>query len=340
MATKNSPILIAVAGPNGAGKTTLVRQLDPELIQDVLFINPDELARELTNAFPTKTTNAINIQAGKEALRLTQRCLQEKRSFAFETTLTGHHPLATLREAKAQGFYLHLLYVGIESADDSINRIQERVLTGGHFIPPEDVKRRYIRSLENLPAALALADEVLLFDNSQQWHQPLLLLEAGKVQALYTTELPAWLGRVMDLQMLKQQHAIMFCQQEIPLSLESRRLLIDYIDKKIMLTESVQAKVLHLASVPEEAKYYAAKARQVENELKQLAKQLLEKMDLNLPRPSQSLPSYPKASLEAMKQRFENGQFKAEDIAYLQRDIKHQVNIKQRALSQSKGRTQ
>lgn len=55
---------------------------------------------------------------------------------------------------------------------------------------------------------------------------------AGEVQALYTSELPAWLGRVMDLKMLKQQHSIMFCQQEIPLSLESRRLLMDYIDKK------------------------------------------------------------------------------------------------------------
>jgi predicted ABC-type ATPase len=40
-----------------------------------------------------------------------------------------------------------MIYLG--SAQASIDRIKLRVSKGGHFVPDEDVKRRYIRSLCN-----------------------------------------------------------------------------------------------------------------------------------------------------------------------------------------------
>lgn len=37
---------------------------------------------------------------------------------------------------------------------------------GGHDVPPQDVIRRFSRSLENLPKAVNLADRVTILDNS------------------------------------------------------------------------------------------------------------------------------------------------------------------------------
>lgn len=200
----NKPYLIVIAGPNGAGKTTLVRQTDPELIFGVPLINPDEIARELKQSDSEKTKKANNVRAGKIALRLTYEYLSCKKSFAMETTLTGHRPLRTIQIAKEQGYNIKLIYVGIETPKDSFQRVQERIKAGGHYISIEDIERRYSRSLTNLPKALQLADKAIIFDNSMQSHRALLYIENGIIQEIYQIDLPEWLKRLINIEQNKE----------------------------------------------------------------------------------------------------------------------------------------
>jgi predicted ABC-type ATPase len=54
-----------------------------------------------------------------------------------------------------------------------------------------DVRRRYLRSLQNLPATAEIADRVLLFDNSDDLgYQPVGLLGRGLHQ--WFRPLPVW----------------------------------------------------------------------------------------------------------------------------------------------------
>lgn len=90
-----------------------------------------------------------------------------------------------------RGFEVVLIYIGTESAEINLGRIARRVLAGGHNVPELDVRRRYLRSLENLPSAAAIADRVLLFDNSDDLgYQPVGLLGRGLHQWFHP--LPVW----------------------------------------------------------------------------------------------------------------------------------------------------
>ena len=62
---------------------------------------------------------------------------------------------------------MQLHYLRIANVVDAIERIQQRVLQGGHHVPTEDVRRRFSRSLENLVTNyLPIADQWVIWDNT------------------------------------------------------------------------------------------------------------------------------------------------------------------------------
>ncbi|MDE0059645.1 MAG: zeta toxin family protein [Defluviicoccus sp.] len=104
--------------------------------------------------------------AGREALRRRRTAIAEGRTLAVETTLAGSGPLRLMETARGAGYRIVLHYVCVESSDQSLDRIRNRVALGGHDVPEADVRRRFVRSLANLPGAIARADDVLLYDNT------------------------------------------------------------------------------------------------------------------------------------------------------------------------------
>jgi predicted ABC-type ATPase len=86
---------------------------------------------------------------------------------------------------------IRLIYVGTESIEINIERIKERVRKGGHDVPEEDQRRRYPRSFANLKAALELADEGILFDNSSpEGHRKIALKDATGIT--FFPPIPEW----------------------------------------------------------------------------------------------------------------------------------------------------
>jgi predicted ABC-type ATPase len=131
--------------------------------------------------------------AGKEVLRLAKEQLERRESFAVETTLSGKNYLQMMRYSRGidQGFEVVLIYIGTESVEINLARIAKRVRAGGHNVPEMDVRRRYLRSLQNLPAAAGIADRVLLFDNSDDLGYRLLgVFGRGLYQWFHP--LPVW----------------------------------------------------------------------------------------------------------------------------------------------------
>jgi len=106
------------------------------------------------------------IDAGREVLRRAENFLAKRESFLVETTLSGNTYIRMMKRARSLGYRLRFLYVGTSSVEINIQRVKSRVKRGGHDVPEQDQKRRYPRSLENLPKALDLADEAIIFDNS------------------------------------------------------------------------------------------------------------------------------------------------------------------------------
>jgi predicted ABC-type ATPase len=169
------PVLTVVAGPNGSGKSTYTRALDFEGRENLL--DPDAISRRLNPGDP----RGAAIASAREILDRIQHCLGRRISFAIETTLASKKTLQTMRKAKLSGFVVDLIYICLDTPERSILRVQERVLQGGHDVPDSDVRRRYLRSLANLPEAIRIADRAILYDNSENAHSKMLKFRQGRI---------------------------------------------------------------------------------------------------------------------------------------------------------------
>lgn len=180
------PQLWVVAGPNGAGKSTLTRRY---LAGRLPIVNPDNIAQALDPTNPTRVR--IRVRAGREAIRWQEALLTQGADFAMETTLAGNRELALLRRARAAGYKITLVYIGVDSPDVLLGRIAQRITEGGHDVPTEDVDRRYSRSLANLAVALRSVDRTFVLDNTGRRYRLLLSLESGQVKHR-SRNVPRW----------------------------------------------------------------------------------------------------------------------------------------------------
>jgi predicted ABC-type ATPase len=157
------PRLTVIAGANGSGKTTLTRW-NSELFREFPLLDPDTIGKTLQSSFPS----TFPIAAARQVLRSAREHIFRAESFAVETTLSGKSYLQTTVDARIRGFEIVLVYIGTQSVEINLARIRDRVLAGGHDVPEVDVRRRYERSYQNLPTAIARADHTILFDNSTE----------------------------------------------------------------------------------------------------------------------------------------------------------------------------
>jgi predicted ABC-type ATPase len=101
-------------------------------------------------------------------------------------------------EAEAQGFIVELVYVCVDNPERSIKRVRERAAKGGHYVPDEDVRRRYERSLQNLPDVLRRAHNAVVYENSGRGPRKVLETQAGVIVWRADTK-TAWVTRVCEM---------------------------------------------------------------------------------------------------------------------------------------------
>ena len=166
-----------IAGPNGVGKTTYAFRNVPAVSGSMNFVNLDEIARGLSPLAPALAER----EAARVALRRAREFIAQGAVFSMETTMSGQTHLALMRDARAAGFSPALLYFSVRAPDICLERIARRVAEGGHDVPEAIVRRRFIRSHENLPAYCAEADLWRIYEASG--YRPCLAAE-GKRLAL------------------------------------------------------------------------------------------------------------------------------------------------------------
>lgn len=144
-----------IGGINGVGKSSFTGLLK-EQRRDLGIIIVDKLTAELGG-------NAL--AGGCGAVAKIQDCLDRGITFTQETTLSGRKTEATARQAKENGFFVRLFYIGLDSPEESLERIANRVRRGGHDIPRDDVFRRFSGRWEALAKVLPYCDEAEFYDN-------------------------------------------------------------------------------------------------------------------------------------------------------------------------------
>jgi predicted ABC-type ATPase len=155
-----SPEILVIAGPNGAGKSTCISRYLPE---GMPFLNADEIAKTL----PRYPSSAADMEAGLIVLKQMAEFESRSESFAFETTLATRSLATRITRLRRNDYRFHLVFVWSPSADFSIQRVAWRVRSGGHDIPEETIRRRYLAGLRNFFSLYQpIADIWDVLDNS------------------------------------------------------------------------------------------------------------------------------------------------------------------------------
>lgn len=195
MTTSNNPKLaIIVAGGNGAGKSTFINyQLLPLYEpKGIAYLNADDWQKNTFGEFDNTTPHQA-LQAQQWAENSRKEHIEQGKSFIAETVFSHPSKIELIKEAKANGFTVDLYHINLDSAETALERINERVLLGGHDVDADKVRGRYDRLIPIITEAVKHADKTYVYDNSVMYrpHQLILELEKGKITEIHA-ELPEW----------------------------------------------------------------------------------------------------------------------------------------------------
>jgi len=190
--TDARPEITVFAGPNGSGKSTITA-VSPHVVTP--YINADEIKR---------STHCGDLEAAQKAEDLRLQCIEAGHSFSFETVLSTDRNLSLLKNAKSKGYFIRGVYVLTASAELNVFRVQARLQSGGHGVPPDKIRSRYTKSLLNLPEFIALCDVCHVYDNTGQEPKRIFKKKRDEI-TFWTTQV--WTRRkisaLVDLQLPK-----------------------------------------------------------------------------------------------------------------------------------------
>jgi predicted ABC-type ATPase len=184
------PTFWIVAGPNGSGKSSLYGNTDIEAFdQSIWIINPDLLTQRIQQVEKLSLHEA-NMQAVTRIEAWLEASISAHQTVGVETVLSTDKYRRLVEAAKAREFTF-------QSADLNIQRVRLRVGKGGHDVPEESIRKRWTRSLAQLPWFLDQADQAALFDNSGAVPQLVGRKETGEV--VIDPDAPAALKEALGL---------------------------------------------------------------------------------------------------------------------------------------------
>lgn len=121
--------------------------------------------------------------------------LAEGKTFTFETVMSSRDKVDFMKEARKRGYRVYLYFVATDDPEINLDRVQRRVMQGGHPVPADKVRKRYRESIDLMTEACDVAHRAYIFDNSGSKHKLLAELQeqAGDVSiTLHASRLNPW----------------------------------------------------------------------------------------------------------------------------------------------------
>ncbi|MDR0888299.1 MAG: hypothetical protein LBM21_00175 [Coriobacteriales bacterium] len=152
---ESKPHILVIAGPNGSGKSTITKALD--VIG--LYVNADEIKMK---------RDCSDLEAAREAERIREFCLDNRKDFTFETVLSTDRNIKLLEKAIEAEYYVKGVFVLTIDPELNAFRVISRVANGGHAVPHEKIISRYSRSIGFLPQFMFLCNECYVIDDTSE----------------------------------------------------------------------------------------------------------------------------------------------------------------------------
>lgn len=187
----DKPKLWIVAGCNGAGKSSF---------SSLLFDNglvPFDYDRHFLYFYNRLQVSDIQDKmahnlAFEELEKQVHQAIEGRSDFCYETNFNST-PLFWPSKFKDEGYELHLIYFILDSVETAKTRVGIRVENGGHFVPENEIKKRYFEGYANLNRHYAFFDSVDVFDCSVHGAEPGFCLSLTNGNPLLKNRFPEFL---------------------------------------------------------------------------------------------------------------------------------------------------
>ena len=185
------PVAWLIVGINGAGKTTFYEEFLREKLSAEL-IDADAIARA---RFGERAAEHA-YDAAQLAEERRRALIRERRSFVAESVFSHPSKLDLVRDLRAAGYRVHLVYVHVP-LPLARRRVATRVALGGHDVPREKIRARYPRLIANLLRAIPLVERAYLYDNGRadRLHRHVMTFADGRLVRL-VADPPPWVAQL------------------------------------------------------------------------------------------------------------------------------------------------
>jgi len=180
-----------VVGPNGAGKSTFVALTLAPLIPRSVFVNADEIAKQRWPDDPLSHA----YDAARTAAETRSRLIELGRPFIAETVFSHPSKLDLVRAARTAD-YTVVLHVFLIPEDLAVERVNRRVLAGGHDVPEDKIRERYRRLWALVAAAATQSDTATVYDNSRREGPRIVAQMSGGI-AVGSPSWPSWTAEAL-----------------------------------------------------------------------------------------------------------------------------------------------
>lgn len=176
-----------VAGPNGAGKSTLC----PYYLKTQCF-DGDLMALNLRKEHPDWPDRWISGTVAGNLEKQKDYAIENYQNFAFETNFSNNLIINLVNDFKNANFKISLYYFGIDYLEDSMMRVRNRVLLGGHNVSDDVVKYNFTEGVKRAKDNLHLFDYMTFIDGIMPYGKVIANIRRKDNYKVFDENLPKW----------------------------------------------------------------------------------------------------------------------------------------------------
>jgi|SRR5665213_392782 len=181
----NNPQLLFVAGPNGAGKSTFSKQLSGP---NAIIFDVDKVIARIEAQSPDMPKRQVYQAATQEFFSQAKEAVKLKQHFTLETNFRDQQLMDVVAEFKRFGYTTNMIYLTLDNIEQSIDRVNERVTNGGHYVDHKNIRQNYEQGLIYLEQFAKRFDHLEIIDASGPNRQLRSLLRVKQQKVGYLSD--------------------------------------------------------------------------------------------------------------------------------------------------------